>query len=156
MKLSRIFINAFIIYICIAIFFAIMELMGLADQIYLRLINFAFVIYGVNRTIKQNYKSNTNGYFTNLSAAFFTALLSGILAIVSFTIYAEIRGGEAYIDNYSRSLIFGGDPSLYQFTMGLFLEAAASSIVIALAMMQIWKDKVDTINTVDDINHNNH
>ena len=156
MKLSRILTNGFIIYIGIAIFFAIMEVMGLADQVYLRLINFAFVIYGVNRTIKQDHKDNINGYFTNLSSAFLTAIVSVVFSLISFMIYAEIRGGETYIDNYSESLIFGGDPSVYQFTMGLLLEGVAASVVISFAMMQFWKNKVDTVDTVDDINHNKH
>ncbi|GGB78989.1 hypothetical protein GCM10007424_18960 [Flavobacterium suaedae] len=131
-----------------------MEVLGITEQVYLRLINFIFVIYGVNRTIKQDYKDRIKGYFTNLTSAFLTAMVSVVLSLVSFIIYAEIRGGEAYIDGYIESFIFGGDPSLYQFVMGLFLEGSAASLIVAFAMMQYWKNKVDAVNVVDDINHN--
>ena len=154
MKVSRIIINGFIILIGIALFFFLMELLGLGDQVYLRLVNFVFVIYGVNRTIKQDYKDNINGYFTNLSSAFLTAFTSLILSIFGFIAYAEYRGGEAYIDSFVHHYIFSGDPSLYQFCIGLFIEGLAACAVVSFAMMQFWKDKVEKINKVDDIDHN--
>ena len=155
MKVSRILINGVIIFIGIAIFFFIMEALGLADQIFLRLLNFGFVIYGVNRTIKQNYNYHIDGYFTNLTAAFLTAITSLVLGVVSFLIYAHFQGGEAYMDHYKAAYIFGGDPSLPQFAMGLMLEGVASSVIVAFALMQFWKDKVEKINDVDDITHSN-
>lgn len=156
MKVSRILINGFIIFIGIALFFALMEVLGLADQVYLRLVNFVFVIYGVNRTIKQNYKDHIDGYVTNISAAFFTAFASLVFSLISFLIYAQVQGGEAYIDKSVESFIFSGDPSLYQFAMGLFIEGVAASAIVSFALMQYWKDKVEKINKVDDTNHNNN
>ena len=155
MKVSRIVINGFIIYIGIALFFVIMEALGLSDQIYLRLVNFVFVIYGVNRTIKQDYNDGTYGYFTNLGSAFLTAFTSLVLTLVSFLIYVEVQGGEAYLDRYVASYIFVGDPSLPQFVMGLMIEGLAASAIVSFALMQWWKDKVEKINQVDDADHTN-
>ncbi|WP_159800661.1 hypothetical protein [Flavobacterium sp. MK4S-17] len=154
MKVSRIIINGIIIFIGIAAFFLIMEVSGLADNIYLRLVNFIFVIYGVNRTIKQDYKDGIDGYFTNLSSAFLTAFTSLILTIFAFIAYAEYRGGEAYLDTFVENYIFGGDPSLYQFCIGLFIEGLAACAIVSFALMQYWKDKVEKINKVDDAAHN--
>ncbi|WP_294819918.1 hypothetical protein [uncultured Flavobacterium sp.] len=157
MKVSRILINGLIIYIAIAAFFLIMEAAGLKDQIYLRLVNFIFVIYGVNRTIKGNFKDHIDGYFTNLIAGILTAMVSLLLGIFSFILYAEYNGGTEYLQNFPHSYIFGGgEPEIGEFSFGLFLEGMAASIIVSFALMQFWKDKVEKINEVDDKAHRAH
>lgn len=157
MKISRILINGLIIYIGIAAFFLIMEAAGLKDQVYLRLINFIFVIYGVNRTIKGNFKDRIDGYFVNLTSAILTALFSLALGIISFILYAEYRGGAEYLQNFPHSYIFGGGtPEIGEFCIGLALEGAAASVIVSFALMQFWKDKVEKINEVDDTAHRAH
>lgn len=157
MKASRIVTNGLIIFICIGIFFLIMDQLGLSKNIYLRLVNFVFVIYGVNRTLQANFRDNINGYFTNLVSAFLTAFLSLALGVFSFMLYADYKGGEAYLQNFADTYIFGGsNPSPYQFGIGLFIEGLASSVVVSFALMQYWKDKVEKIDTIDDRAHNPH
>ncbi len=156
MKVSRILINGLIIFIGIAVLFLIVEAAGLKHQIYLRLVNFVFVIYGVNRTIQGNFKDHIDGYFTNLLAGIFTALVSLVLGIFSFMAYLEYKGGEAYLHNFEDSYIFGGKPDISSFCIGLAVEGVASSVIVTFAIMQYWKDKVEKINEVDDINHNHN
>ncbi|MCW4470298.1 hypothetical protein OGH69_15085 [Flavobacterium sp. MFBS3-15] len=157
MKVSRILINGLIIFIGIAAFFLIMESAGLKDQIYLRLINFIFVIYGVNRTIKGNFKDRIDGYFTNLAAGFLTSFISLVLGIFSFMLYAEYKGGTDYLQNFPHSYIFGGgEPEIGEFCFGLFLEGLAASMIVSFALMQFWKDKLEKINEVDDVAHRPH
>lgn len=154
MNFSRIITNGVIVYICIAIIFVIMELLNLSDEIYLRLINFIPVIWGINRTIKTNYKQHLDGYFSNLVSGILTGLVSLALVLISFIIYVEMRGEHAYLRRFADSYIFGGgDPSIYQFCIGLALEGIASSVIVSFALMQYWKDKVEKINKVDDSNH---
>lgn len=154
MNFSRIILNGVIVYICIAIIFVIMELLNLSDEIYLRLINFIPVIWGINRTIKTNYKEHLDGYFSNLVSGILTGLTSLALVLISFVIYVEIRGEHAYLRRFAESYIFGGgDPSIYQFCIGLALEGIASSVIVSFALMQYWKDKVEKINKVDDTSH---
>lgn len=162
MNFSRIALNGFIIYVGIALFFLLMEMIGWSDQIYLRLVNFIFVIYGVNRTIKGNFEEHINGYFTNLISGVFTAVISLALGIFSFIGYIEYMGAShgganEYLQRYAGSYIFGaGEPSLYQFVTGLAVEGVASSVIVSFALMQYWKDKVESINKVDDVAHNQH
>jgi len=157
MNVQRVIINGFIIYIGIALFFILMELVGWSDQVYLRLVNFIFVIYGVNKTIKSNYEDHTNGYFANLVAGIFTALVSLALGVLSFIGYIEYKGGNEYLNHFKDSYIFGGgDPSLYQFCIGLVVEGVAASVIVSFTLMQYWKDKVEKINKVDDGAHNQH
>jgi len=162
MNFQRIVINGFIIYVGIALFFLLMEKVGWSDQIYLRLVNFIFVIYGVNKTLKENSHDNTNGYFSNLVSGIFTALVSLALGIFSFIGYIEYMGADhggsnEYLQRYAGSYIFGGgEPSLYQFVIGLTVEGVAASVIVSFALMQYWKDKVEKINKVDDIAHTSH
>lgn len=155
MKFSRIIINGIIIFACIGAIFLIMEMLGLKDEIYLRLLNFIPVIWGINRTIKANVHDHIDGYFTNLLSGIFTGLTSLILGLIAFMIYVEVNGGDQYLENFKESYIFGGgEPSVYQFCIGLFLEGAAASLIVSFMLMQFWKDKVEKINKVDDVNHN--
>ena len=157
MKVSRILINGFIIYIGIALFFLLMELLGWSDQVYLRLVNFIFVIYGVNRTIRSNFKDHLDGYFANLVSGIFTALFSLALGLISLVAYIEYKGGNAYLNKFEEEFIFGGgEPSLYQFIIGLIIEGAAASVIVSFSIMQFWKDKVEKINAVDDEAHVQH
>ncbi|MXN91362.1 hypothetical protein GR160_08980 [Flavobacterium sp. Sd200] len=157
MKASRIIINGIIIFIGIGLFFLLMEVMGLSDNIYLRLVNFVFVIYGINRTIKANFNDDIDGYFTNITSAILTGLTGLILGVFSFMMYVEYKGGEEYLQKYASDYIFGGgNPSPYQFGIGLFIEGLASSVIVSFTLMQFWKDKVEKINAVDDRAHNPH
>ena len=94
MKFSRLLFNGFIIFIGIALYFLLIETLGLADQIYLRLVNFVFVFYGVNRTIKANAEEGKQGYLTNLLAGFITAMFGLVLGLIAFMIYVEYKGGK--------------------------------------------------------------
>ena len=157
MKASRIVINGIIIFICIGLFFLLMDLLDATHIIYLRLVNFVFVIWGINRTIKSNFNDNLNGYFSNIASAILTGLVSLILSVLAFMVYAEQKGGEEYLKRFASDYIFGGgDPSPYQFGIGLFIEGLAASVIVSFALMQYWKDKVEKINTIDDRAHNPH
>ena len=141
MKFSRLLINGLIIFIGIAVYFLLIEALGLQDQIYLRLVNFVFVIYGVNRTIKSNVHDGIRGYVKNILAGFITAMVGLIVGLIAFMIYIEYKGGNTYLETFADSYIFGGgSPSLYQFCFGLFVEGAASSMIVSFAMMQYWKN----------------
>ena len=154
MKFSRILINGIIIFACIGAIFLIMEMLDLKEQIWLRLLNFIPVIWGINRTIKGNYNDHIDGYFTNFLSGMLTGIVSLVLGLISFMIYVEMNGGDAYLETFNESYIFGGgEPSIYQFCIGLFLEGAAASLIVSFMLMQFWKDKVEKINKVDDINH---
>lgn len=154
MKTKRIVINGVISFIGIALFFLLMEAVGLADQVYLRLFNFVFVIYGVNRTIKSNVADGIRGYLKNLFAALFTALVSLGLGIVALMSYIEIKGGEPYLHSLAENYIFGGgEPSTYEFGIGLAIEGFAAAAIVAFTLMQYWKDKVEKINKVDAPGH---
>lgn len=150
MKLLRELQNGLIIFLGIGIYFLLMEVAGLSNQPYLRFFNLFIVIYGVNRTLKANFKEDLNGYFKNLISAFITAMFGSILSIIALMIYINYQGGAAYLKMLSSDFLFGGgNPTVLQYCIGLFFESAAASVMICFCLMQYWKTKVEKINKVD-------
>lgn len=150
MKLYRELQNGIIIFLAIGIYFLLMEVLGLSDRPYLRVMNLFIVIFGVNRTLKANFKENVNGYFKNLMSGFITAMIGSVLGIIGLMIYINYKGGEAYLKMLSSDFLFGGgNPSIPQYCIGLLFESAAASMIICFCLMQYWKTKVEKINKVD-------
>jgi len=140
MKLSKIFVNGFIIFTGISIFFLAMELFGMADNLYLRFLNVLFVYYGVNRTIKQNVEEGNNGYLQNLLEGGFTALVGVLLSVMGLFGYIYYKGGDAYMANLSDKLVFGS-ASVNEYCFGLLFEGLASGMIIVFITLQIWRGK---------------
>ena len=150
MKLYRELQNGIIIFLAIGIYFLLMEVLGLSDRPYLRVMNLFIVIFGINRTLKANFKENVNGYFKNLMSGFITAMIGSVLGIIGLMIYINYKGGEAYLKMLSSDFLFGGgNPSIPQYCIGLMFESAAASMIICFCLMQYWKTKVEKINKVD-------
>jgi len=126
MNLSKELHNGIMIFIGIGMYFLLMELLGLSDVFILRLLNILIVIYYVNKTIKSNYTEGKLEYLDNLISGTLTSLI----------------GGDAYLVNLSQNFLFGGgNPSMYQFCIGLLFEGIASSVIITFTLMQYWKDR---------------
>ena len=150
MKYSREIINGFIIFLGIGVYFLIMQYLGLSDRFYLRVFNILFVIFGINRTIKQNHADGIMGYNVNFLAAVITSMIGAILSVGALLIYINLRGGEEFMKNLSKSFIFGGgELTVYHYCIGLFFESVAVSFIASFCLMQYWKDKVEIINKVD-------
>lgn len=119
-----------------------MELLGLSGVFILRMLNILIVIYFVNKTIKSNYIEGKLEYLDNLISGTLTSLIGVALSVAGLLGYISIKGGDAYLAHLSKNFLFGGgDPSMYQFCIGLFFEGIASSIIITFTLMQYWKDR---------------
>lgn len=150
MKFTRELTNGILIFIGIGIYFIVLEFAGLSDQFLLRIVNVAFVAFGVNRTIKGNYEDGLRGYNKNLISAIITSLIGAVLSIGSLLSYIQIQGGEPYLKRLSENFIFGGgELTIQQYCIGLFFEATAASLIVSFCLMQYWKNKVEVINKVD-------
>jgi hypothetical protein len=150
MKLQTVLINGFMIFIGIAIYFLLIEYLGLADQFYLRILNLFIVGFGINLTLKQNAHDGIRGYFANLISGIATSMVGAILSVGSLLFYIEYKGGDAYLQTLSKGFLFGGgDLNISYYCIGLFFESIASSIIISFILMQFWKNKAETINKVN-------
>ena len=150
MKFKRELINGIIIFLGIGIYFIILEILGLSDQTYLRMLNIVFVVYGVNRTIKENYQTGVHGYLTNFLSALITSMIGAVLSVAALLIYIQFKGGEEYLRALSENFIFGGGKvSIQQYSIGLLFESTAASLAVVFVLMQYWKGKVEIINKID-------
>ncbi|MBP8066842.1 MAG: hypothetical protein KAY31_05170, partial [Flavobacterium sp.] len=112
---SREFRNGTIIFVGIGIYFLLMEMLGLSNHFYLRILNVFIVLYGTNRTIKANIYEGQNDYLFNLTSGAMTAFIGVILSVIALNIYIHLRGGAEYIKTLSEAFLFGGSPSIYQY-----------------------------------------
>lgn len=142
MKLPKELTNAFIIVIGIAIYFFIIDLLGLSNILWLRVVNVFFVWYGVTRTLKHNIEHGKTDYGYNLFSAGATAILGVVMATIGLVTYVYLRGGDTYVTHLSADLLFGGKPTANQFCIGIFIEGLASALMVIFVSVQYWRSKM--------------
>lgn len=144
MKIARELSNGIIIFAGIAIYFLVIEFFGLSDILYLRMLNALIVFYGVNRTLKANFKESKSGYVSNLLSAGTTALIGVLLSVAGLLAYIYLRGGDNYITSLSEEFLFGGKPSANEYCIGVLFEGLASAVIVVFVTMQLWRNKTST------------
>ena len=132
--------NGILIFIGIGLFFLLMDLLGLADKNYLRILNAFIVIYGMNKSIQYNYKQDKTAYLENLVSGFKTGVIGVFLGIVGLIIFIYLKGGESYLNKLSDTFFFGKDNNIIKYCSVLFFEGIASSLIGSFTLMQYWKD----------------
>lgn len=141
MKLSTEFKYGILIFLGIGIYFLLMEALGLSKLYFLRILNVFIVIYGLNLAIKSNLKSGKLGYLPNLISSALTGFIGIGVGIIGLVAYLKIRGGEQYMNQLSEAFLFGGEPSIAEYSFGLFIEGIASVLIVAFINMQYWRTK---------------
>lgn len=144
MKLPKELLNGSIIFIGIGIFFLLMNVLGLANLFYLRLLNVFFIFYGVNKTIQMNIVEGKKEFVTNAVSAMITSLVGVFLSIIGLIIYSYSQGGDAYVQSLSKTFLFGGNPSVTTYSICLLFEGMASSVIVTMLLMLYWNNKLST------------
>ena len=138
MKLPKELINGFIIFIAIGAYFIIMEFLRVADLYFLRLFNILFVFYGTQKTLKTNFNQGNTVLASNASSALKTSLTGVFLSILGLIAYSYFKGGEAYIKSLSKSFLFGGNPSVMNYSISLLFEGIVSAVIVTFILMLYW------------------
>jgi hypothetical protein len=144
MKLSREFQNGFLIFLGIAIFFLVMNSIGLSDVFYLRLFNTFFVLYGVNRSIMMNVHDGEVLLANNAKSAMKTSIIGVFLSIIGLVVYSYLQGGDDYVQSLSKTFLFGGNPSVMTYSICLLFEGIASSVVVTMLLLLYWNNRMVT------------
>ncbi|MCZ8228930.1 hypothetical protein [Flavobacterium sp.] len=144
MKLSREFQNGFLIFLGIAIYFLVMNVIGLSDVFYLRLFNTLFVLYGVNRTIMMNVHDGQVLLANNAKSAMKTSLIGVFLSIIGLIIYSYLQGGDEFVQSLSKTFLFGGNPSVMTYSICLLFEGIASTVVVTMLLLLYWNNRMVT------------
>ncbi len=132
--------NALLIFGGIAGFFFLTKIIGLDDVSELRLLNFVFVLWGINRAIKTNIKVNQeSSYINNFSIGIGTSVLAVGFTIIGLIFYvgfidsgliAVLENTSFWIQNLSLPLI----------VFALAIEGIASSVICSFILMQYYKN----------------
>lgn len=129
--------NGILLYLFLALYFLLMDGIGLADEPFLKIINILFVLFCVNLTVK-SYAKRGVGYLKLFSKGFTTAIVGIVLALVGLFIYFELLLGGVNLENYSTTII--PTSTISQYFLALFAEGLASAVIVVFALLQYWKN----------------
>ncbi|MEN9908109.1 MAG: hypothetical protein RLZZ540_1258 [Bacteroidota bacterium] len=141
MKLPKELYNGVIIFIGIALYFLLMEVLQLSNLYFLRLFNIVFIYYGVNRTLKSNFVEGKTNFADNAISALMTSLTGVLLSIMGLVAYIYAKGGDDYIRTLSETLLFVGSPSVMTYNISLLFEGIVSAVIVTFSLMLFWKNK---------------
>jgi hypothetical protein len=141
MNLPKEISNGLIIFIGIGAYFLLMEVLGLADLIYLRLFNVLFVFYGTNRTLKTNFMEGKVILVPNAVAALLTSFTGVFLSILGLIAYSYAQGGDAFVKSLSKTFLFGGNPSVMTYSISLLFEGIVSAVIVTFILLLIWETR---------------
>ncbi|UQD55728.1 hypothetical protein [Flavobacterium sp. K5-23] len=141
MKLPKELYNGGIIFIGIGLYFLLMEVLGLADLYYLRLLNILFVFYGTNRTLKSNFKEGQIVFITNAISALLTSLTGIFLSTIGLITYSYAMGGDSYVQSLSESFLFAGSPSVMSYSISILIEGIVSAVIVTFTLLLFWKSR---------------
>jgi hypothetical protein len=132
--------NAFKTYVLIVVYFFVMKIFGLDEIVELRSLNFLFVIWGVNATVKEIILNNKNSaYLTNFGQGIATSFLAVAMTVISLIAYISFVDSEL-LRLMENSLVWGNQLSLAEVIFAIAVEGAASSVICSLIVMQYWKN----------------
>jgi hypothetical protein len=138
LKQTNAITNGFIIFLLIGVYFVLLELLGLTDNFYLRFVNFIFVIYGVNSTLKKASRASKT-YIQRLIAGVTTVFISITLSALSLFLY--LIAFDPNISAYGMTLI-PAETDL-AFASVIFVEGFTSSMMVVFILLQYWKNEVE-------------
>jgi hypothetical protein len=138
MKLPKELYNGCIIFIGIGLYFISVEALGLANLFFLRLFNVLFVFYGTNRTLKSNFAEGKIIFASNAVSALLTSLIGVFFSIVGLVAYSFAKGGDLYVKSLSKTLLFGGNPSVMTYSISIFFEGIVSAVIVSFILMLYW------------------
>jgi len=132
--------NALKIVLGIVLYFFAMKLLGLENVVELRFLNFLFVVWGVNSSIKNNIHENKEtGYVGNLFLGVSTSVVAVIITVISLILYVTFISPE-FIIVLENSFLWGNNLSLQLIVFALLIEGIASSVICSFILMQYWKN----------------
>ncbi|WP_107038864.1 hypothetical protein [Brumimicrobium mesophilum] len=128
--------NGVILFIILGVYFAILDALGLADNIFLRLGNYIFIFLIINNSLKSAVK-NGESYLNKLAIGVVTVFTAMTLGTISLYIYFQIF--EPDLDRYISSVVkansYGG------LCVALYIQSLASSFILVFIMCQLYKNK---------------
>ncbi|MFT5970303.1 MAG: hypothetical protein ACI8ZO_000812 [Flavobacteriales bacterium] len=131
--------NGILIFGLIGGFFLLFVAIDQADNTYLRMLNFFFVGYGINRSISSKVKQSSDNYLEALASGMLTGVIGVLLSIIGLMAYFALLGNAIDVADFAPSFIAGDVVSVFPYCFALLIEGIASCAVTSLLLMQYWK-----------------
>lgn len=136
-------------FAAIAAFFFIMKILGLEHVTELRFLNILIIAFFSNRLVQRMVEdSNQVDYLDGLKSLFLANALNVILSMAGLLIYVTFID-TTFMSNFNNTLMFGSEISLFQMTIGIFMEGMAGAAIISFTLMQYWKNVKRTTRKID-------
>lgn len=121
------------------LYFLLMKIFGLEDNMYLRLFNAVIVVFGVYRLINNRVKSKLPmSYVEGLFMGFTLSLVAVLNFIIFLGLYIKLFD-PSFINILENSMIWGSNLTITKAALALFVEGMASGAIISFACMQYFK-----------------
>jgi hypothetical protein len=127
--------NGIILFVLLGLYFLILDALGWADNTFLRLGNYIFVIAMLINSIKNAVKNGEN-YLVKLAVGIATVFIGITLGVISLFIYLQIF--EPSLERYISPILAANNYSGLCFA--LFIESLTSSMIIVFIISQFYKN----------------
>lgn len=127
--------NGLILFVILGLYFLLLDALGWADNIFLRLINYVIIIAVLKNSIKNAVK-NGEGYLGKLAVGIATVFIGVSLGAISLFIYLKVF--EPSLERYISPVIAAN--SYAGLCVALFIQSLASSMILVFIMLQFYKN----------------
>lgn len=129
-------------------FFFLCKLADLEENPFLRFFNLFFIVIGVRKAITTNINVNKNtNYITNLGLGLQTSALAVLLSTMGVLGYVLFINPD-FLSVMNNSFLIGGNLTLAEIFITLFIEGMASSLISSFIVMIFYKNHDKIISTL--------
>lgn len=128
--------DGLILFAILGVYFLILDALGWADNTFLRLGNYVFIVLMVNNSLKKAVRNGEN-YLSKLAIGVVLVSIATILGAISLFIYLQILAPD--LERYVSPVIAAD--SYIGLSMALFIQSMTSSIIIVFIISQFYKNK---------------
>ncbi|RYM33570.1 hypothetical protein ERX46_11575 [Brumimicrobium glaciale] len=128
--------NGLLLFAILGLYFLLLDALGWADNLFLRLGNYVFIFLMVNNTLKSAVKNGEN-YLSKLAVGIVTVFIAMTLGAISLFIYLQVL--EPDLERYISPVIAANSYS--GLCVALFIQSLASSMILVFILSQLYKNK---------------
>ena len=137
--------------ISLIVYFLLMKLLGLEENLMLRLFNFVIVATLIFLAHRSSYLGveKTPGYVEGLFIGFRTGVIGVAIFIAFMGLYVQFIQPD-FMQIIQKSQIWGNDLELWQVALAIAVEGVCSVAVISFASMQYFKHYITQVRTTNE------
>lgn len=135
-KRAYILRNGLFLFLLLGLYFLLLDLLGWADNIYLRLVNFVFIFFVLRNTLKHTVENGEN-YPIKFLISLFTVGMGITLSVIA--LYFYLYALEPSIERYD--IFIMSAHSYLGLCVALLVESLSSAIILVFIMLQFFKNR---------------